>query len=281
MRHNAEQFELPLKPGKPVYSYSALEKAQCGRRYYYSRTLPKENDTTYNLIAGTIFDTAFNAYYYNNEHLVESHEARMAYARAAVEQACSDHPMWFTIPWSQKAGDVRSSPDNFIAWLFDKGALALVCRQDRGRVEVQKKVEIELPDYKIVGYIDCLELDTNTVVDVKAVTGWSSITELSYALRTQVPLYRMILADGAALATKGRYELLLCRKTPKLSVVPDFNIEALQDKLIRDFDEHHRKLTGNCFNRNPSHCFDFNKPCTFLLKCWPELSPLTQQEQQT
>lgn len=279
-KHVADQFEFRLeqKPGKPVYSYSMLETAKCGRRYYYGKTEPK-GEKTYNLAAGTILDTAFNAYYENNDHLKESHEQRMQYARAAVELLMGEHKSWYELEWSQKAGDVRSSPENYIAWLFDQKALELVCRIDRGPVEVQKRVELELPNYKIVGYVDCLELDTNTVVDVKAVTGWSHVTELSYAIRSQVPLYRMILSDSLGVPTKGRYELLLCRKSPKLSVVPDYNIEFLQDKLIKDFDEHHQKVTlRQQYDKNPEHCFAFNRPCSFLLKCFPELSPLIKTQ---
>lgn len=277
-KHIAEQFEFKLdrKPGKPVYSYSMLETAKCGRRYYYSKSDPFR-ETTYNLVAGRLLDTAFNAYYENNDHLKESHQSRLEYARAAVDLLLKEHPDWYKLEWSQKAGDVRSSPENYLAWLFDLKALELVCRHDRGPVEVQKKVELELPDYKIVGYIDCIETDTNTVVDVKAVTGWSQITELNYALRSQVPLYRMILSDSLKMPTKGRYELLLCRKSPKLSVVEDYDIEFLQEKLIKDFDEHHQRITlRQCYDRNPAHCFDFNHACSRLLKCWPELKKLTE-----
>jgi len=279
-KHIAEQFEFKLtpKPGKPVYSYSMLELAKCGRRYFYSKTAPFK-EVTYNLVAGTILDTAFNAYYENNDHLKESHDERLAYSRAAVELLLKEHQDWFKLEWSQKAGDVRSSPENYIAWLFDLKAIELVCRHDRGPVEVQKKIEIELPEYKIVGYIDCIETDTNTVVDVKAVTGWSQITELSYALRSQVPLYRMILSDSLKKKTKGRYELLLCRKSPKLSIVEDLNIEFLQEKLIKDFDEHHQRITQRqCFDRNPAHCFDFNHACPCLLKCWPELKQIQKNQ---
>lgn len=277
-KHEAEQFVLPLKEGKPRYSYSAVENAKCGRKHYYNKIEVGPRDFTYNLAAGTILDTAFNSYYFENQHLVESHEQRKEYARAAVQLLLSDHPDWYLMPWSQKPGDVRSSPENYIAWLFDLKAIDLVCRPDRGPVEVQKRVELDLPDYSIVGYIDCLELDTMTVVDVKAVTGYSSITETGYALRAQVPLYRMMLSDALKVETKGRYELLLCRKSPKLSVVADYDIDFLQQKLIKDFDAHHKRLSSNQFEKNPDQCFVYNKLCPFFQKCWPELSALVQNQ---
>ena len=275
-KHIAKQYQLlpatdPVK--KPRYSYSQVEKAKCGQRYYYSKTEARE-EKTYNLVAGSVLDTAFNAYYENNQHLVESHQQRLDYARAAAELFLKDNPDYFTMPWSQKAGDVRSSPENYVAWLFDVKAIELVCRHDRGPVEVQKRVELDLPHYSIVGYIDCLELDTNTVVDVKAITGWSGISEAQYALRSQVPLYRMMLQDSLGTATKGRYELLLCRKKPSLSMVPDLDIDFLQEKLIADFDALHKKLTKRDYSRNPDHCFDYNKFCPFFNKCWPELDSI-------
>lgn len=277
MKHTAEQFEFKLAPraGKPSYSYSQLELAKCGRKYYESKTAGKQIDFTFNLAAGRILDEAFNAYYENNDHLKESHEDRKRYARAAVELLLEENPSWFQLPWSSKAGDVRSSPENYIAWLFDLNALDLVC-YGRGPVEVQKRVSLELPDYSIVGYIDCLELDTNTVVDVKSVTGWSAITEFQYALRSQVPLYRMILEETDGKPTKGRYDLLMCRKTPKLTVVNDYNIDFIQAKLIREFDEHHKKLVDQRFDKNPDQCFAFNKVCGAFTKCWPELAALSK-----
>lgn len=229
------------------------------------------------MAAGTILDTAFNAYYENNAHLQETHKERIDYAKAAVDILLQEHPSWFTMEWSQKAGDVRSSPENYVAWLFEKGAIDLVCRKDRGPVEVQKKVELELPDYSIIGYIDCLELDTNTVVDVKSITGWNETTQAaSYALRSQVPLYRMILSDSLKKETKGRYELVLCRKAPKLVSVPDPDIDFIQKKLISDFEEHHKKLVKNDFTRNPDQCFQYNKLCNHFKICWPELTALVE-----
>jgi hypothetical protein len=234
-----------------------------------------------------MLDVAFNAYYEGNNHLHETHEERMAFARAAIELECKAHPEWFTLEWSQKAGDVRSSPENYIEWLFEKGpkgcksALEMVCYRERGPVEVQKQVAIELPNYFLVGYIDCVELDTNTIVDIKAVAGWSEITELSYALRAQVPLYRMLMKDQHGLDMKGRYDLLLCRRTPKLQVVHDPDIEYLQQKLIHDFADHHKRVSGNCFERNVDHCFAFNKPCPFLESCWPKLSAIVNKQEPT
>lgn len=260
---------------KPRYSYSSLERSKCGERYRLSK-LEDKKDLTYQLCAGTMLDTAFNAYYENNQHLVETHEQRLAYARAALELHLRDHPEYLTLAWSAKAGDVRSSPENYISWLFDMGALALVCRHDRGPVEVQKRVELELPDYSIIGYIDCLELDTNTVVDVKSVTGWGAVTNLSYALRSQVPLYRMLLQALEKRETTGKYELLMCRKKPSLVTVPDTDIDYLQAKLIADFDAMHEKLSNKRFEKNPDHCTDFNRPCQFFAKCWPSLSSLVE-----
>lgn len=275
----AQQYDLPLavpvsENKKPHYSYSALDLGKCGQKYYYKRILKRTEAKTYQLVAGTLMDTAFNAYYENNEHLKESHEQRMEYARAAVELSLQENPSWLTMEWSQKGGDVRSSPENFIAWLFDGAtpALSLVCRHDRGPVEVQRKVSIELEHYFIDGYIDCVELETGTIVDVKAVTGWSEITTLQYTLRSQIPLYRMIMNDTEGRAYKGRYELVLCRKTPKLEVVNDPDIEYLQEKLIRDFNDHHRRVSQKLFTKNPDKCFEYNKSCPFLHNCWPELA---------
>lgn len=281
-KFEAEQFELRLPPrkypGKPRYSYSAVDQAKCSMRYYHAKMDPSTRKETYNLVAGTLLDTAFNAYYENNEHLKDTHENRKDYARAACQLALDEHPDWYTMAWSKKAGDVRSSPENYLAWLFDLKAIDLVCRHDRGPVEVQVKVELDLPEYVIVGYIDCLELDTNTVVDVKSITGWSDIAEMSYALKAQVALYRMILQDSRKLETKGRYELLLCRKKPQLSIVPDFNIEFLQEKLVKDFDAHHHMLCTHKFEKNPEQCFVYNKMCPAFLKCWPELTELVQSK---
>lgn len=281
-RHVAQQYNLNLaapSPAlkKPRYSYSQVETAKCGARYKYMKdgTIPRE--LTYQLAAGTITDLAFNSYYYNNEHLVETHQQRMDYARAAVELAITEHPDWTSLEWSTKAGDVRSSPENFVAWLFDLGALELVCRHDRGPVEVQKKVELDLPNYSIVGYIDCIELDTNTIIDIKAVTGWNKTTQLSYALRSQVPLYRMLLKDTTGVDTKGRYELLLCRKKPSLITVVDMDLDFLQEKLLADFNEHHRKISKQQFTRNPERCLDFNRTCGAFNICWPSLSYLNEQ----
>jgi len=280
-KHIAEQFEFKLaaRAGKPRYSYSLLELAKCGRKYYYAKSEPRIREETYPMVAGTILDTAFNAYYENNAHLTETHEQRREYARAAIDLLFADNPQWWEMPWSQKAGDVRSSPENYVSWLFDKRALDLVCRHDRGPVEVQKRVELELPNYSIVGYIDCLELDTGTVVDVKSVTGWSDMTEFGYALKSQVPLYRMLLQDTQKIEAKGRYELVLCRKTPKLVVVPDHNIEFLQSELIKDFDNLHRKIAGNIFDKDKSQCMLYNKLCPFFAKCWPELAELVKSKQ--
>lgn len=283
--HVAEQFALPglasPVPKKPHYSYSALELAKCGAKYYYQKVLKAPRETSYNLVAGTIMDTAFNAYYYNNDHLRETHEQRIAYARAAVDQAFTDNPSWMKMDWSAKAGDVRSSPENYIAWLFDIKALDLICRPDRGYVEVQKKVSIELVDYFIDGYIDCLELETNTIVDVKCVTGFGGTTTLGYALRSQIPLYRMIHSDTTGVMTRGRYELVLCRKKPTLEIIEDFDIDFLQTKLISDFDAHHKKVTvKKDFSRNPDCCFGYNKTCGFFTKCWPELAHLVKTQEQ-
>lgn len=283
--HIAEQFEMRLParkyPGKPRYSYSVLEQAKCGVRYYHSKTQTTPREETYNLVAGTLLDTAFNAYYENNEHLRDTHEARKDYARAVVQATLDEHPHWYTMPWSKKAGDVRSGPENYIAWLFEHGALDKVCRHDRGPVEVQLKVELELPNYILIGYIDCLETDTNTVVDVKSITGWSEIAEMSYALKAQVSLYRMILQDTRGIITKGRYELLMCRKKPQLSIIPDYDIEFLQAKLIKDFDAHHANMCANKFEKNPDQCFIYNRVCPFFLKCWPELTELVQSKTKT
>lgn len=275
--HVAHQYVLNLPAPalkKPRYSYSQVETAKCGARYKYGKdgTIPR--DLTYQLAAGTMMDTAFNAYYHNNEHLVETHSQRLDYARAAVELAITEHPEWTALEWSTKAGDVRSSPENFVAWLFDLSALELVCRHDRGPVEVQKKVELDLPHYSIIGYIDCIELDTNTVVDVKAVTGWNKTTQLSYAMRAQVPLYRMMLKDTEGRDTKGRYELLMCRKKPTLVSVSDADLDFLQEKLIADFNAHHEKLSKKKFDRNPERCFDFNRTCAAFKICWPQLASL-------
>lgn len=273
-RHIAQQYNLNLAPvKKPKYSFSQLERAKCGQRFLYSKTEPK-SEKTYNLCAGTMLDTAFNAYYENNMHLKESHEERMEFARAALELHLRENPEYFELPWSKKAGDVRSSPENFVSWLFDKGALEMVCRQDRGPVEVQKCVELELPRYSIIGYIDCLELNTNTVVDVKCVTGWGDTTLLKYALRPQVLLYRMLLRDTKGVATSGRYELLLCRKSPKLELVDDPTMDFMEAKLISDFDIHHKMCVEKTYTRNPEHCFDFNRTCEHLVKCWPQLAHL-------
>lgn len=288
-KHVAEQFVMPIAAaqfklpprryaGKPRYSYSAVEKSKCGMRYYHEKTDSGPREETYNMVAGTLLDTAFNAYYENNEHLKDTHEARKEYARASVQLLLEEHPQWYTMQWSKKAGDVRSGPENYIAWLFDHKAIDLVCRHDRGPVELQLKVELELPEYIIVGYIDCLELDTNTVVDVKSITGWSDIAEMSYALKAQVPLYRMILQDTRKMETKGRYELLLCRKKPQFASMPDFDIEFLQDKLIKDFDAHHAMLCTNKFEKNPEQCFVYNRLCPAFLKCWPELSELVKSK---
>lgn len=273
-KHNAEQYPLPLKP---KYSYSQVENAKCGAKHNFLKTLKTAREVTYNLASGTMLDAAFNAYYENNQHLVETHQQRLDYARAALTFLLQEHPEWYTMEWSKKAGDVRSSPENYVAWLFDHKALELVCRHDRGPVEVQLKVELELPNYTIVGYVDCLETDTGTVVDVKSVTGWGQTTVLQYALRSQIPLYRMILKDSRQLVTKGRYELLLCRKAPKLVSVDDWNIDFIQHKLVEDFDKHHQRLTTKNWCRNPEHCFDYNKPCQFFSLCWPELVPLIEQ----
>lgn len=284
-KHIAEQLEIPaiatatpVAPPKPHYSYSALEMGKCGQKYYYKRIQKLTEEKTYNLAAGTILDTAFNAYYENNDHLQESHQQRLEYARAAVEHLLTENESWLTMPWSQKSGDVRSSPDNFIAWLFDHGAVELVCRHDRGPVEVQRKVSLELPHYFIDGYIDCIEQDTGTVIDVKAVTGWSEVTTLQYALRSQVPLYRMMLRDIEGRKTSGRYELLLCRKTPKLETIIDPDIDFLQEKLVRDFDAHHRMVSTKRFEKNPEQCFVYNKVCPFFAQCWPALAAQLTKE---
>lgn len=258
---------------KPRYSYSALEKAKCGERYRLSKETPQK-ELTFNLAAGSMLDTAFNAYYENNAHLVESHEERMEYAKAALQLYLDEHQEYFTIPWSAKAGDPRSSPENYIHWLFDGGALGLVCRHDRGPVKVQLKVELELPKYSIIGYIDCLELNTNTIVDVKSVTGWGTTTPLQYALRSQIPLYRMLLRDSEKMQCSGRYELLMCRKKPTYVAIPDPDLDFLQDKLIADFDAHHKMVSTQSFCKNPDHCLDWNRPCPYMKLCWPQLASL-------
>lgn len=262
-------------PTKPRYSYSSLEKSACGEKYRLDKLPGAPKELTYQLAAGSMMDTAFNAYYEGNAHLQESHADRMAYARAAVDLHVTEHPQYFDLTWSAKAGDPRSSVENYIAWLFDKGALELVCRHDRGPVEVQKRLELELPNYSIIGYLDCLELDTQTVVDVKAVTGWGTTTNLQYALRAQVPLYRMLHYSLTGQVTKGRYELLMCRKAPKLVTIPDTDIEYIQEKLIADFDKLHATVSSGKFEKNPSCCTNFNRPCQHLCKCWPELAAIT------
>lgn len=260
-------------PSKPTYSYSSLEKAKCGERYRLGKLEPRK-ESTYQMSAGSMLDCAFNAYYADNAHLHETHEERLAYARAALELHLSEHPEYYDLQWSAKAGDPRSSPENYTAWLFDCGALALVCRRDRGPVEVQKKVTVELPHYNIVGYIDCLELDTQTIVDVKSVAGWGTVTPVQYALRAQVPLYRMLHYHNTKQITSGRYELLMCRKKPSLVTVPDSNIDYLQESLIADFDKFHKMVSTNTFTKNPGCCTDFNRACQHLAKCWPSLAPL-------
>lgn len=260
-------------PVKPRYSYSSLERAGCGERYRLGKLEPRQ-DPSYQMMAGTILDTAFNAYYQDNQHLHETHEQRLAYSRAAVALLLSEHPEYYTTAWSQKYGDPRSGPENYVCWLFDVGAIALVCRHDRGPVEVQKRVEVDVGPYTIVGFIDCIELNTMTVVDIKSVAGWGAVTPLQYALRGQIPLYRMIMYANTKQVTSGRYELLMCRKKPALVQVTDENLDFIQEKLISDFDAFHQMVSTNTYTKNPSKCTDFNKPCQFFATCWPSLAKL-------
>lgn len=298
MKHVAEQYPLPGMPAPPAvpvkpkitYSFSALETAKCARKYYgqyIAKSIPREE--TYQLAAGTIADTAFNAYYESNGHLYDNHETRMAYARAAVEVLLAEKPHWFdesTFPWSKKAGDPRSCPENYVMWLFDektasgKSALELICRHDRGQVEVQKQVRIELPEFDIIGYIDCFEVENPRVVDVKVVTGWGGITELQYALRGQIPLYLMALKDSLGIEAKGSYELLLGRKKAQLVEIPVHDLEDLQQKIIDDFHNLHRLRTKNenkpctAWKKNPDQCLTYNRPCSCFATCWPALVSL-------
>jgi len=259
---------------KPTYSYSQVETGKCARKFHYEYREKQARELTYNLVAGSMLDRVFNAYYEGNQHLSDTHEQRMKYARAALALEAEDHPEWKTLQWSKKAGDPRSSYENFVWWLFDGGAAELVCRHDRGPVSVQMKLELELPQYKIIGYVDCFEETTKAIVDIKMISGWSEVSTLQYALRAQVPLYRMLMNDLFKIQATGRYELLLGRKSPKLVTVPDYDIAFLQDRLVDEFDAHHRMASGGIGERNSSKCFDYNRACTHFARCWPELTPL-------
>lgn len=268
----------PVKP-KPIYSYSQIETGECLQKFKYEYIERRPRTMTYSLVAGTILDMVFNAYYRDNLHLTESHDSRMEYARVVIQQEIEDHPEWLALPWSKKPGDVRSSPRAFIGWLFDGGAASLICRPTRGRVETQAKLEFSLKDYGMVGYLDCLELDRNVVVDVKMVASASEVTQIGYALRPQIALYRWLLWKTRKLKTKGVYELLIATKTPRLVAIDDPDEPALLKTLLKKFSSHHRRTTALKGElRNASKCTAYNSPCAHLHDCWPKLSQLMKNQ---
>lgn len=273
-----EVATLPAKP-KPAYSFSQLETGECLAKYKYEYIERLPRKLTFSLVAGSMLDCAFNAYYRDNGHLHEPHDQRMDYAKVALEMELADHPEWSEIPWSKKPGDVRSSPNNFINWLFDAGALALVCRPERGPVEVQTRLDLALANYTIVGYLDCLETERRVVVDVKMVGNADEMSQLGYMLRAQVPLYRHILWKTRRIKTTGVYELLTATKTPKLVVVEDPEDSAILKNTLKKFVSHHRrinKLSGEL--RNASCCIKYNSKCAHLNLCWPKISQQLEKQ---